>query len=308
MHTGSTDNYGLTQFASTDKPAWLVDYNEDMRKIDAGMKGNADGITELGESISQEGEDITNLKERMAVAEQDIDSAQEIIGTGELETQVKNLIGACNELLALIHDNDGDITQLQQSIAGIGDTITGLSQLAFTIANVYDSAQTYEVGDYAIYQNTLYKCVTAITVGEAFDPAKWTSVKVMNEMPSGGGGGEYSAGTGIDITDGAISVDIESDNTGFVVYNKETGTIGLSAALRAQIATVTPTILIATLEAGQTSLTFTNAAIMTTSVIDIYTSIYGVAPTDATSSTGTLTFTFEAQASDLTVEVDVYNV
>lgn len=309
MHTGSTDNYSLTQFASTDKPAWLVDYNEDMRKIDAGMKGNADSITELGESIGQEGEDITSLKERMAIAEQDIDNAQEIIGTGELETEIKTLIGAANELLGLIQSNDNDITNLQQALAGVGDAITGLSQLAYTIANVYDSAQTYEVGSYAIYQNTLYKCVTAITVGEAFDPAKWASVKVMNEIPSGGGGGgEYTAGTGIDITDGAISVDIDSDSTGFVVYDKENGTIGLSAALKAQIATVTPVILTATLEAGQTSLTFTNQAIRTTSVIDIYTSIYGVAPTDATSSAGTLTFTFEAQASDLTVEVDVYNV
>lgn len=308
MHTGSTDNYALSQFASTDKPAWLVDYNEDMRKIDAGMKGNADNIAELGESIGQEGEDITNLKERMATAEEDIDDVQEKIGVGELETEVKNLIGACNELLGLIHDNDGDILGLQQDIAGIGDSIEGIAQIAYTIANVYDSAQTYDVGNYVIYQNTLYKCITAITVGEPFNPAKWTSVKVMNEIPSGGGGGDYTAGTGIDITDGAISVDIDSDSTGFVVYDKENGTIGLSAALKAQIANNTPVILTATLTAGQTSLTFTNAAIKTTSVIDIYTSAYGIAPTDATSSTGTLTFTFDAQAEDMVVEVDVYNV
>ena len=174
---------------------------------------------------------------------------------------------------------------------------------------MYDSAQTYEVGSYAIYQNTLYKCVTAITVGEAFDPAKWTSVKVMNEIPSGGGGGgDYTAGTGIDITDGAISVDIESDSTGFVEYDKENGTIGLSAELKRQIANNTPTILTGTLTAGQTSLTFSDPSIKATSVIDIYTSIYGVSPSAATSGTGTLTFTFEAQASDLVVEVDVYNV
>lgn len=308
MHTGITDNYSLTQFASSDKPAWLVDYNEDMRKIDAGMKGNADSIGALAETVGGEGTEIDQLKERMTTAEADIDNAQETIGTGELETEVKNLIGACNELLGLIHDNDGDITALQQGLAGIGDAITGISQLAYTIANVYDSAQTYEVGSYAIYQNTLYKCVTAINVGEAFDPAKWTSVKVMNEMHSGGGGGDYSEGIGIDIRNGVISVDIDSDSTGFVVYNKETGTIGLSTELRAQIANNTPTILTGTLTAGQTSLTFTNAAIKTTSAIDIYTSIYGVAPTAATSSTGTLTFTFDAQSENLEVEVDVYNV
>lgn len=205
MHTGNTDNYALTQFASTDKPAWLVDYNEDMRKIDAGMKGNADAIEALGESVGQEGTDITELKERMATAEADIDAAQEAIGTGELETEVKNLIGASNELLGLIHGNDNDITALQQGLASVGDAIDGVAQVAYTIANVYDSTQTYTVGSYAIYQNTLYKCITAITVGEAFNPAKWTSVKVMNEV--GAGGGSYTAGAGIDITNNVISFD-----------------------------------------------------------------------------------------------------
>lgn len=215
MHTGSTDNYSLTQFASTDKPAWLVDYNEDMRKIDAGMKGNADAIETLGESVGQEGTDITELKERMATAEADIDSAQEIIGTGELETQVKNLIGAANELLGLIHDNDNDITALQQGLAGVGDAIDGVAQLAYTIANVYDSTQTYTVGSYAIYQNTLYKCITAITVGEAFNPAKWTSVKVMNEISSGGG-----------VTAAAVSFD--NTGTGLSATNAQNAIVELA--------------------------------------------------------------------------------
>ena len=310
MHTGSTDNYELTQFASSDKPAWLVDYNEDMRKIDAGMKGNADSIASVSETVGQEGTEIADLKERMTTAETDIDNAQETIGTGTLETEVKNLIGAANELLGLIQANDSDIASVERSIAGIGDAIDGLAQIAYTIANVYDSTQVYDVGAYVIYQNTLYKCITAITVGEPFDGTKWTSVKVMNEIPSSGGGGtgDYTAGTGIDITDGTISVDIGSDSTGFVVYDKENGTIGLSTALKTQIANNTPTVLTATLTAGETSLTFTDASIKGTSTIDIYTSIYGVSPSTATSDTGTLTFTFDAQSTDMTVEVDVYNV
>lgn len=308
MHSQTTDNYQLSQFASSDKPAWLTDYNGDMRKIDAGMKTNADAIAQNAEDITHDGEDITELKERMQTAEEDIDSVQETIGTGELETQAKNLIGAANELLALIRNHSEEIDDIDQAVAGLGEAITGVNQLAYTIANVYDSAQTYDVGAYVIYQNTLYKCITAITVGEAFDPNKWTSVKVMNEMHSGGGGGGLEAGTGIDITNDVISVDIESDSTGFVEYDKENGTIGLSAALRVQIANVTPVILTETLTAGATSLTFNNQAIKLTSVIDIYTSIYGVAPTAATSGNGTLTFTFDAQAEDMLVEVDLYNV
>ena len=42
--TNHTENYNLSQFAGTDRPTWLVDYNGDMAKIDAQMKRNADDI------------------------------------------------------------------------------------------------------------------------------------------------------------------------------------------------------------------------------------------------------------------------
>lgn len=287
MHTGSTDNYSLTQFASSDKPAWLVDYNEDMRKIDAGMKGNADSITELGESIGQEGEEIINLKERMNVAERDIDTVQETIGVGELETEVKNLIGAANELLDLIHSNDSDITQLQQGLAGVGEAITGLSQIAYTIANVYDSAQTYEVGDYAIYQNTLYKCITAITVGEAFDPAKWTSVKVMNEIPSGGGGT-------------VLAEDVVFDNEG--THFHSTNVQGVIVELDEEGHRLVGELQTATLAAGETTVTLNyTQSIGTTTMITPVCSAYGVSPTEVTYTVNSITMTFEAQDSDITV-------
>lgn len=311
MHTGSTDNYQLSQFASSDKPAWLVDYNEDMRKIDAGMKGNADSITELGESIGQEGEDITDLKERMNIAEQDIDTVQETIGVGELETEVKNLIGAANELLALIHDNDGDITQLQQAVAGIGESITGLSQLAFTIANVYDSAQTYEVGSYAIYQNTLYKCVTAITVGEAFDPAKWTSVKVMNEIHGSGPVptvvtaeevGYDNTNSGLEATNAQAAIDEVQTNVEEVQSNVDDA----KSEFREYLGELQTT----TLTAGETSatVTFNNQTIGATTILTPVCSKYGVSPTDVTYTSSTMTLTFEAQAEDMTVGARVQNV
>lgn len=41
-HTNQTPNYELSQFLGTDKPAWLVDYNGDMEKIDLGMKAAQD--------------------------------------------------------------------------------------------------------------------------------------------------------------------------------------------------------------------------------------------------------------------------
>jgi hypothetical protein len=41
-HTNQTPNYALSEFIGTDKPAWLVDYNGDMEKIDLGLKAAKD--------------------------------------------------------------------------------------------------------------------------------------------------------------------------------------------------------------------------------------------------------------------------
>lgn len=42
--TNKTANYELSQFAGTDRPTWLGDYNSDMSKIDRQLKQNADDI------------------------------------------------------------------------------------------------------------------------------------------------------------------------------------------------------------------------------------------------------------------------
>lgn len=42
--TNHTKNYNLSQFAGTDRPTWLGDYNGDMSKIDTQLKKNADTI------------------------------------------------------------------------------------------------------------------------------------------------------------------------------------------------------------------------------------------------------------------------
>lgn len=61
--------------------------------------------------------------------------------------------------------------------------------------------------------------------------------------------------------------------------------------------------LTSTLIAGQTTVTFSDAAITTTSTIDIYVDVYGISPEDVTVTTGQIVLTFEEQASDLGVKV-----
>lgn len=64
-----------------------------------------------------------------------------------------------------------------------------------------------------------------------------------------------------------------------------------------------PTELTATLSAGSTSLTFSDASITTSSMLDIYSDVYGLAPTSVTVTTGQAVLSFEAQVSAVSVKL-----
>ena len=66
-----------------------------------------------------------------------------------------------------------------------------------------------------------------------------------------------------------------------------------------------PTVLTATLSAGSTTVTFSNAAITTSSTFDIYASVYGISPTDVTVTTGQAVLTFDEQDSAISVKLVV---
>ena len=186
-HTNATNNYELSQFVGSDKPAWLVDYNGDMLKIDNAIGGVASDlataqgdISDINAAIGAEG-----LSGRVTEAENDITDINTKIGNTELPTTAQTLTGAIAEAISDIGDVDTALGVVRNTAGAAQTAANAANQLAYTIADVYDSSETYAIGDYAIYQNTLYRCVTAITVGEVFDPAKWTSVKVMNEFVYG---------------------------------------------------------------------------------------------------------------------------
>ena len=63
--------------------------------------------------------------------------------------------------------------------------------------------------------------------------------------------------------------------------------------------------LTGTLKAGATTITLTDNAITTDSKFDFYASIFGVNPTAVTVSNGNITLTFDAQKTNMNVEVRV---
>lgn len=50
------------------------------------------------------------------------------------------------------------------------------------IASLYSSEQTYDIGDYVIYSDYLYKCITTVVSPEPFNGEKWIQVKLADEL------------------------------------------------------------------------------------------------------------------------------
>lgn len=72
---------------------------------------------------------------------------------------------------------------------GADKAVGFLFDMVANIADDYDSSSTYAVDAYVIFSGTLYKCTSAINTPEAFTPAHWQAVLVMDEVAAGGGGG-----------------------------------------------------------------------------------------------------------------------
>lgn len=118
--TNTTANYSLSQFVSTDKPAWLQDYNGDMLKIDTGInaaKVAADSAaldagaaqsdataanTAITGTITPA---ITALQTTVGNQGGAINTINSLIGNGTPTTTDQTIIGAINEINAKVNEN-----------------------------------------------------------------------------------------------------------------------------------------------------------------------------------------------------------
>ena len=135
--TNKTTNYQLSQFTSTDKPAWLGDYNQDMTKIDAGMKENADGIDGLETTVSGHTTAIAGLTSDVASAQSDIsalDGRVDTLEAGEAtqdtaiqqaQTDATTAINTSATNTQNIAQQALDITSLQSDVQANATAIAG---------------------------------------------------------------------------------------------------------------------------------------------------------------------------------------
>ena len=63
----------------------------------------------------------------------------------------------------------------------VGKVVDAVSKI---VADEYDNTSTYAVGDYCVYEGTLYVCNTAISTAEEWNASHWTATNVTDEIPS----------------------------------------------------------------------------------------------------------------------------
>ena len=168
--TNKTTNYELSQFEGTDKPSWEADYNADMLAIDTNLKSVSDVADGASGSISSLADRVTTAEGNITTNANDIDA---------LEARADAL--EAGETAA-----DGRLDAIEAEQIVQNTAIESNTRLGYNLARPYDSASTYSVGAYVLFQDTLYKCTTAVTTGESFDPTKWLAIKATDEIAAGG--------------------------------------------------------------------------------------------------------------------------
>ena len=61
--------------------------------------------------------------------------------------------------------------------------ISDINDIIHMIAFKYnDTTGTYNEGDYSIYEQSLYKCITPVSIPEEFDSTKWQIVNIVSVL------------------------------------------------------------------------------------------------------------------------------
>ncbi len=117
--TNSTANYGLPKFIATDKPAWLVDWNNTMDELDRIIKEVADAgdNTAIQAALDALTLSVEGIDARVTSAEGDIDALETTVND-ETNGLVKKVADIQADLLAqnaLIQNLDQRVTALENA-------------------------------------------------------------------------------------------------------------------------------------------------------------------------------------------------
>ena len=156
-YTNKTTNYELPQYVSTDKPTYLVDFNEAMRTIDSTMKTNATNIETNATNITVASNKVGDLSTLETTAKTDAVSAINEVNSNigdlsSLETTIKSSVtGAINEIVEKF--DLSDITKYNNaSLYNVTDGV--LSAINMTVATNSDKSICKIYGEIVTVNNT----------------------------------------------------------------------------------------------------------------------------------------------------------
>lgn len=169
-HTNQTPNYHLPQFIGTDKPAWLVDFNQAMSDIDTQMKANEtasataeanaqsalSGLSATNTQVSGLQTDVTAIQTQMP-----LDEAQIATNTQNISTQASAIVNANNRIdtansaISALNTKVGDLVDLDTT-----DKTSIVNAVNELKGNITDLSALHELA------KTLYNGVTVTVVGE----------------------------------------------------------------------------------------------------------------------------------------------
>ena len=123
-HTNETPNFHLPQFTAMDKPDWLVDVNDAFQAIDTGMastQSEAESATSTAqlaqttaegaaETADQASSDVAGLTTNLETLQGTVNTVTALIGNGTPTTTDKTIIGAINELAAVVEPDSVEVT------------------------------------------------------------------------------------------------------------------------------------------------------------------------------------------------------
>ena len=74
------------------------------------------------------------------------------------------------------------VVEMNAKVAAAAASAEEAQALIDVLAPTYSSSETYEVGDYVVYNSRIYKCKTAITTAEAWTAAHWDEVVLTDAI------------------------------------------------------------------------------------------------------------------------------
>lgn len=223
----------------------------------------------VAETVASDSASVTDLGNRVSVVEGNIETLATQAGSDALATTAQTLSGGVNELKAGVDDNASDIATLNTAIASKADS-SQLTALATRVTN----AET-KIGTTSL--NT-----TAQDLSGAVNELK----SAVDAIPSATIDTAMSASSTNAVQNKVIKEYVDNATAGITVAEVQRDT----------------------LTAGSTSLTLTfNATIGTNTLVDWYVSDITVSPTNITTTSNTIVFTFEAQSNALTVGAKIQN-